>query len=332
MQAGNPPQPGPPQQGPGFPQDLAGNRTGFLSAPPSRVGVLTPPDGTRVAGADDGPFLAGPSAARYLAPAAPGIQPVRPGHGLDGPEITSSWPAQPSELDSYEEFWRQEGDGEHDYANLFGEETHPGDEDARTGARRRTGRRRGRSNDHRLWLALGGVVITAAAAIVGIVKFEFPSHSGPVHAMATPARIGSYVRTVGLEREANVAVLRNEIIKMSSGQATKLASAVYESGNSAAGGTEQIVMLIEGHLANADPAASIASFRQQFRGASVVSPGALGGQAACVEQGTGSTAKSVCVWFDNDSFGVIVSPTMNSAALANVMHTFRPAVELVTKH
>ena len=46
-------------------------------------------------------------------------------------------------------------------------------------AKRRTGRRRGGSNDHRLWLGLGGVVIVAAAAITGIIKFEFPSHSGP---------------------------------------------------------------------------------------------------------------------------------------------------------
>ena len=40
------------------------------------------------------------------------------------------------------------------------------------------------------WLALLGVVVAAAAAIVGIIKFEFPSHSGPTHSMVTPAQIG----------------------------------------------------------------------------------------------------------------------------------------------
>jgi len=35
------------------------------------------------------------------------------------------------------------------------------------------------------------------------------------------------------------------------------------------------------------------------------------------------------VWFDNDSFGEIVSPTMNAASLASAMQTVRPAVEQV---
>jgi hypothetical protein len=47
---------------------------------------------------------------------------VRPGHGLDGPEITSSWPAQPAaddHLDSYQDFWRDDADEE--YTGLFGD-------------------------------------------------------------------------------------------------------------------------------------------------------------------------------------------------------------------
>ena len=104
----------------------------------------------------------------------------------------------------------------------------------------------------------------AAAAITGIIKFEFPSHSGPAHAMVIPAKIGNYVRTVDLEKQVGLSQLRDEVIKMSSGQASDVVSAVYESGNSAAGNTEQIIMFIGGHLANADPAASITSFTQQF--------------------------------------------------------------------
>ena len=91
--------------------------------------------------------------------------------------------------------------------------------------------------------------------------------------MATPPRIDSYVRTVDMEKETKVNQLRAEVIKMSSGQASNVVSAVYESGNSAAGNTEQIVMFIGGHLANAAPASSIASFTQKFSGASVVSAG-----------------------------------------------------------
>jgi hypothetical protein len=40
---------------------------------------------------------------------------------------------------------------------------------------------------------------------------------------------------------------------------------------------------------------------------------------------------AMCVWFDNDSFGEIVSPTMNATSLANVMRTMRPSLEVVVK-
>jgi hypothetical protein len=320
--------------GPVFPQDQALQGAGYLSAPTAHVGVLTPPPAQRL---DDlttgGPVLAGPSSGQLLAP------PVRPGHGLDGPEITSSWPAHPpapsaDEADSFDEFWRED-DKDGDRPGLFPSGDDDLDDGHGTGARggRRVGRRRGRSNDHRLWLALGGVIVVAAAAIFAIIKFEFPAQSGPTHAMVIPAKIGTYVRTVDLERQTNVAELRSEVIKMSGGKATDVVSAVYESGNSAAGNTEQIIMLIEGHLADAAPAASIASFTQKFPGATVVNAGALGGKAACVEAGAGtSNPKSLCVWFDNDSFGEIVSPTMNATELASVMRTVRPSVELVTKN
>ena len=333
----------PGQRASGTPEPGSGPRLGgpgparqpgaaFLSAPAAPVGVLTPPAGSRIDSLQEsvpplaGQFLAPPDAGR------PGSATVRPGHGLDGPEITSSWPAQPpaEDLDSYAEFW-QEDDDKDEYRGLFGDrETDSGA--ARPGAKRRIGRRRGGSNDHRLWLGLGGVVILAAAAITGIIKFEFPSHGGPAHTMVTPATIGTYARTVDLERQTNVAQLRDEVITMSAGQASRVVSAVYESGNSAAGNTEQIIMFIGGHLANAAPATSITSFTQKFPGAKVVSPGALGGKAACVEEGSGtSDSVSMCAWFDNDSFGEVVSPTMNATDLAAAMINMRPAVEMVAK-
>ena len=64
----------------------------------------------------------------------------------------------------------------------------------------------------------------------------------------------------------------------------------------------------------------------------MVSPGALSGRAACVEEAPGtSDSVAMCVWFDNDSFGEIVSPTMNANALGGVMRTMRPSLELVAK-
>jgi hypothetical protein len=307
---------------------------GFLGAPPApsaSVGVLTPPDGTPV---QDDAFLAGPSAAPFLgaAPArsAPG---VRPGHGLDGPEITSSWPSLPSSADqAFDEFW-QSDDGQGNYSGLFEDEARLDEAEAKPGSKRRIGRRRGRSNDHRLWLALGGVVVVTAAAVAGVLKFELPAHAnGPEHTMATPNSIGNYVRKVGLEKQTDLPALRNQVIKMSSGQASNVVSAVYESGQATSGGSVQMIMFIGGHLANASPTASINGFTQQFPGAAVVSAGPLGGKAACVEEQAGSAdSKSICVFFDNDSFGTLVSPTMSASSLAKMIATIRPAVETVSR-
>jgi len=181
-------------------------------------------------------------------------------------------------------------------------------------------------------LVVGFILVLAAGAIFGILKFEFPSHGGPAHTMAIPNKIGNYVRTVNLEKETNLGKLRSEVIQMSAGQASGVVSALYEAGDSAAGSTTQIIMVIEGHLANASPATSIGAFIAKNPGASVVPAGPLGGQAACVENGARtSNPVSLCVWFDNDSFGEILSPTMNAAQLATAMQTVRPAVELVAK-
>ncbi len=326
---------------------------GFLSAPAASVGLLTPPGGTRVDSLRNGGALPAapvtpevpatpaftPAQAAAAAPAAPEVDApgatrprpaaVRPGHGLDGPSTTSSWPTQPAggDVEQYDDFWRDDADEE--YTGLFGDreaEFKRAAAKQAAAAKRQIGRRRGRSNDHRLWLGLGAVVVIAAGAIGGIVKFEFGSgQSGPAHTVATPNTIGSFTRTASLEHGADLTALREKVIKMSAGQATNVVTAVYESGNSAAGNNTQIVMFVGGHLAHADPAASVAGFTQQFKGAQVVSAGPGGGKAACVKDG--NTA-ALCAWFDNDSFGEVVSPSMNAAELAKQMQAFRPSVEI----
>ena len=151
-------------------------------------------------------------------------------------------------------------------------------------------------------------MVAVAAAITAILKFEAPSQGGPVHAMQTPARIGSFARADAMESATDLAGLRTGVIQMSAGQASDVKSAVYESGNPAAGNTMQIIMFTGGHLASAAPAASITGFTQRFAGATVVSAGSLGGKAACAEEGATTPGQvSMCVWFDNDSFGEIVS-------------------------
>jgi hypothetical protein len=339
--------------------------SGFLSAPAASVGLLTPPGGTRVDALRDGGAppaapASKPAPAAQAAPVAPAAPvftspaedatrafeavkaperarsprpaSVRPGHGLDGPSITGSWPTQPAsdDLESYDDFWRDDADEE--YTGLFGDreaEFKRAAAKQAAGAKRQTGRRRGRSNDHRLWLGLGAVVVVAAAAIGGIVKFEFGSHQdGPAHNLATPATIGDYSRTKNVERQADLDALKEKLIKATGGQASGFVTAIYESGNSAAGNDTQIVMFVGAHLANADPDASIAAFKQLYKGAEVVSAGPGGGKAVCVQ---GGKAEALCAWFDNDSMGIVDSPSMKATALAEEMQAMRPSVELKAK-
>ena len=58
----------------------------------------------------------------------------------------------------------------------------------------------------------------------------------------------------------------------------------------------------------------------------------MGGSAACFEQ-TAGTAGSVamCAWSDNDTFGILASPALNAAGLADHMVQDRPLIELVKK-
>ena len=60
---------------------------------------------------------------------------------------------------------------------------------------RPAGKRRGGSGDRRLWFALGGVLIVAAAAITAIVLVAFPSGpSGPAHTLVSPNKLGAFGR------------------------------------------------------------------------------------------------------------------------------------------
>ena len=198
---------------------------------------------------------------------------------------------------------------------------------------RPAGKRRGGSGDRRLWFALGGVLAVAAAAIVAIVLVAFPSGpSGPAHTLVSPNQLAAFSRRPALEQQMNVGQLRQDVINTSSGQAKHIVEGVYESGNQTSGSTPQIILLIAGNLANSNPLDSVTSFTKRFPGANLTGAGALGGKAVCVNA-TASEPGSVamCAWFDNDSFGEVVSPTMNASTLGNTMRQIRPQVELVAK-
>jgi hypothetical protein len=204
-----------------------------------------------------------------------------------------------------------------------------------TAARRAVGRRRGRSGDRRQWMALGAIAVVAAGAIGGVLmKYVFSGPSGPAHQVVAPRTVDGFTRSANLEKQLNVAGEAQKVSKASSGQASDVVSAVYQMGGVTAGTdttNTQMFMFVGGKLASADPGASIANFEQTYAGAKAVSPGSLGGQAACTETHLNGQSASMCVWFDNDTFGSVISPTMTTAKLGATMDAVRPSLELYAK-
>jgi hypothetical protein len=143
--------------------------------------------------------------------------------------------------------------------------------------------------------------------------------------------VDSFTRSANLEKQLGVGAEAAKVEKASDGQASHLVSAVYQQGGLAPGSNAQIFMFVGGKLAGADPAASVANFEQTYQGSAAVSPGSLDGKAACTETHLNGQSASMCVWFDNDTFGTVVSPTMTTAKLATTMDAVRPSLELYAK-
>jgi hypothetical protein len=121
------------------------------------------------------------------------------------------------------------------------------------------------------------------------------------------------------------AALQKQIASSSSG--TKhVVYAVYEdtTGPAAQHGP-QIILFIGGNRSGTSADAFMNSFTGKVQGATTTSPGSMGGAAACVPSVGGRLGE--CAWADNDTFGVLASPTLSTSQLANEMRTVRPLVE-----
>jgi hypothetical protein len=182
-----------------------------------------------------------------------------------------------------------------------------------------------------LWTSagIGALLVTAVVAMILLRS----GRSGPAHTLVTPARLGAFTRSSQLTKQMDVTQLERNIIAQSAGQASHLVSAVYQAGSPVSGSSPaQVMLFIGGQLSGASPYASVQSFTQHFKDASLTSAGSLGGDAACVSGQSGGTGGStVCAWFDNNTFGELVSPNMTVSALASELRTIRPSVEHVVK-
>lgn len=167
----------------------------------------------------------------------------------------------------------------------------------------------------------------ASAGVVA--KLTVLHRSGPHHVLVAPDSLGSFARRPQLEHQMNAAQLKAEVISRSAGQASHVISAVYENRAGIVGSAPpEIILFIGGKLSGVSPGAFITSFTQQFKGAHAVSPGSLGGSAACVDaQSSAAGNVALCTWADNDTFGVVASPTLDVTDLATQMRTIRPGVE-----
>jgi hypothetical protein len=203
------------------------------------------------------------------------------------------------------------------------------DTDEDTATRRAVGRRRGRSGDRRQWMALGAIAVVAAGAIGGVLmKYVFAGPSGPAHQVVAPATVDGYTRSATLGEQMHVNTLAQGVAKSSGGSASDVVSAVYAQGTATPDSDAQIFMFVGGKLASADANASITNFVQSYPHADKVSAGSLQGDAACTETHVDNEEAAMCVWFDNDTFGALVSPTMTTTQLASTLTNVRPSLEL----
>jgi hypothetical protein len=169
--------------------------------------------------------------------------------------------------------------------------------------------------------------VAVLAGAGGALAYTMLPHSSPAHAVSTPARVGGFVQEPSLVTSAGASALRSHIVASSAGEATRVVDAVYEA-TSGAKANPQIVVFVGGHLAGS-AGSFIASLTQALPGAVTINPGSMHGQAACAPGQGGRPAE--CAWADNDTFGVLISPSLSASALGAELRSMRPQLEHVVR-
>jgi hypothetical protein len=168
------------------------------------------------------------------------------------------------------------------------------------------------------------VAVIAAGAIATDMLLP---HSSPPHAISVPARVAGFVQEPSLVTSAGASALRGQIVASSGGEATHVVDAVYED-SAGAKASPQIVVFVGGHLAGS-AGSFIASLTQALPGAFTINAGLMQGAAACAPGRDGRPAE--CAWADNDTFGVLVSPSFSATALGAELRAMRPLLEHVVR-
>jgi hypothetical protein len=180
-------------------------------------------------------------------------------------------------------------------------------------------------------LYFGNLAYVKAQHETGFIFFGFLGSDAPVHQVVVPQAVDGFTRSTSLEKQLRVSVEAQKVKQASGGQASDVVAAVYQRGSITPASNAQIFMLVGGKLAGLDPDASVADFEHSYTGSVSVSHGSLGGDAACTKTHLNGQSASMCVWFDDDTFGTMVSPTMTDAELAATMVAVRPDIEQPVK-
>jgi hypothetical protein len=181
-------------------------------------------------------------------------------------------------------------------------------------------------------MALGAIAVVAAGAIGGVlVKFMHSGPGGPAHTVVAPNQADGFTRNQNMEKQLKVGALADSIMAKSGGHISDPVSAVYGQGNVMSGANPQIFEFVGGKLSGTSASAFATSFIHDNPGSKVVPAGSMGGEAVCAPETLNGESVAMCVWFDNDSFGALVSPTMTTAKLSTTMTQVRPSLEVIDR-
>ena len=177
-------------------------------------------------------------------------------------------------------------------------------------------------------VVLSAVVLVVVAA-GGYLARTMLFSQGPAHTVSTPTKLDAYALQPQLAKTMGAQALGARILKMGKGEATHVVDGVYEVSTGPAAKSGPLFILFIGGNLSGSASSFISSFTGLLPGASVTSPGSLGGQAASVPGYARHPAESA--WADNDTFGLFASPTLSATALGNELRAMRPLVEHVRK-
>jgi hypothetical protein len=172
-------------------------------------------------------------------------------------------------------------------------------------------------------LLVGGASAAAAAAVFAA---DFMAPAGPTHSISTPERLLGYIQEPSLLTKSGAPNLRSEIVAKAGGETSHVVDAVYADRS---GTTPDIFTFVGGNMSGS-ASSFISGLTAALPGSFTTNPGSMQGEVVCASSVAGRHVAE-CAWADNDTFGIIESPTLTAAQLGADLRAMRPLIERVVK-